>query len=248
MGRFRKAITASFFMVFAGATIAEHPAKLDPLPENFCTQLFELDEPIWHSTEPVQQFLRMETEGKTLPIKLPRNYLEDRWDFNEGYTVVSHGFQVDLQGFAPVYDRDRRALWDTHGRRDVGIVISDVVVSLSEIFTIGLRIDYLKVEEFGGLVEHYDEELDLTRVEPRRPHPKHRIWYKLQSEGGEFTDAIQCRRPGDGVQQSCRHHYRTQDVDVTAVFAAEYLSQWKLIKSNISTFLGCMLAEEDSPE
>ena len=237
-----------FLIALACPASAQEESTPPPvLPEDFCVELFDLEEPIFGSMEPVQQFLDMELEGKTLPIKLPRGYLEDMWDFTEGYTVPSHAFRVDIDTFDPIKSRDLRAFLDEHGQRSLNILINDVV-DLPEVLKIAEDSGLRSAELFGGITKAYDSILDLTRIETKTPHPSHRILFIAETAGGTLTDVFSCRRPGDGVNQSCRHYFRTYGVDVYTRYDDQHLPSWQIIKSNVTTFLGCMLNNEEKSQ
>ncbi|SPH22358.1 hypothetical protein ASD8599_03101 [Ascidiaceihabitans donghaensis] len=213
------------------------------LPEDFCDHLFDLKENVWGSKAPVNQFLRMEMEGKTLPIKLPRNYLEEGWDFNEGYTVPSHGFRVDMDNFAPIHSRDLRAFWDKRGQRHLSIVVADTT-DLPQILQSLTRNRFPKPELHGGLTRNYIANLDLVRTEPARPVVMHSIMYSGYDASNTVTDVFRCSREGYGVNQTCSHYFRAHAVDVNTRFNGSHLSEWKTIKANVTQFLGCMLISE----
>lgn len=242
----RKVLWVASFLALFSCSISADTARSEPrdLPDDFCDALFTLEEPVFGSMKPVKQFLDMELEGLTLPIKLPRNYLEDMWDFNEGYTVPSHAFRVDIDTFDPIKTRDLKAFLDEHGQRSLNILISDVI-SLSKVLETAILLDLQNHELFGGLIEQYEPELGLTRIEPADPHPNHTIIFTAKSVDGEITDVLSCRRPGDGVNQRCRHNFRVHNVDVNAGYDDEHLPSWQIIKSNVATFLGCMLSIEE---
>ncbi|MEP4927271.1 MAG: hypothetical protein ABJT31_05795 [Hyphomicrobiales bacterium] len=213
------------------------------LPEDFCDHLFDLKENVWGSKAPVNQFPRMEMEGKTLPIKLPRNYLEERWDFNEGYTVPSHGFRVDMDSFAPIYSRDLRAFWDKRGLRHLNILLGNRV-ELPQVLESKIKIRFPKPEQFGGIRQDYIPNLDLVRIEPAKPHPTHFVLFSGYEISDVLTDVFSCNREGDGARQVCQHSFRARGVDIQTSYNGVHLSEWKTIKANVTQFLGCMLISE----
>ncbi|MEP5374325.1 MAG: hypothetical protein ABJQ14_00800, partial [Hyphomicrobiales bacterium] len=221
--------------------VADDLTKPPPLlPATFCDTLFDLDTPVFGSMEPVNQFLVMESEYETLPITLPRNYLEDMWDFNEGYSVPSHAFRVDIDTFEPIRSRDLKAFFDKNGQRSLDILIDDNW-GLRKVLDTAIRWDLQSYEMFGGLTEVYDPKLGLTRIEPVEPFPRHKILFTNRVKHRPLIDVFSCRRPGDGVNQSCRHQFRVHDVDVYARYDDQHLPSWQIIKANVTTFLGCML-------
>ncbi len=230
-------------VVSASALQSETPTRLELLPADFCETLFDLEEPHFGSKEPVYQFLEMEFEGRTQALKLPRNYLEDGWDFNQGYTVPSHGFRVDMQGFSPIYSRDRRKFWDEYGYRDTSFIIGDID-TLARVLEIAVDVWQPRPEVFGGLTEKYRDDLGLTLIEAVNPPIQHKEVY-YNSNRAAPSDVLQCGRVGDGVLQSCQHYFELDGINVDASYDREYLPQWKTIKSNISTFVGCLINFED---
>lgn len=65
--------------------------------------------------------------------------------------------------------------------------------------------------------------------------------YISRDQAGLITDIISCSRPGRTPFQHCEHFIEVGEIDISIVYAPEFLPDWKRLSSGASDFLNCML-------
>ena len=216
---------------------------------------FTPDEPM------VGFFIEMDEEGGLTPLRVPKRYLEDRWDHHEGGVHGTQLFGVEVPKFEPITRPET-------GRRNaagepwnwMNFTVGDVLPL--ETLT-NMRLERpITVEELGDprdlpnwrdfLMERAEHGLtrlvapDVIGTSVVSQHPDVFLYLGPRNE---VVTLIGCKRAGPGPSPGytstaiCEHSFRTAGVDVRASYLRTELPNWSVIQSNITRFLACATSD-----
>ena len=207
---------------------------------------FNLDEPM------VGFFVEMGLEDQLVPMRVPKRYLEDRFDHIEGAVHGAQLFRISVPTFEPITRQEtgrRNAAglpWDW-----MNFLVNDQL-PLDQ--TIGLQltlpITYADIGKPRSVPDVHDF--------PNEPGPYGLIRVVAPDRlGGEdlfvqyddeqnLTTWILCQVQGINFTKNelCSLETRLSGMDVSMSFRRTELANWKIIYRNVAQFLTCATSEK----
>lgn len=219
------------------------PSEIDPTLDP-CRH-FTSDEPM------VGFFIGMEHEDRLVPMRVPKRYLEDRFDHQEGAVHGAQLFRIEVPTFEPITRAET-------GRRNAANLPWDWMNFIVK--------DQLPLDQTAGLQLLT---LGLPFGDPRRieerlnpPHPRDfpsekgpygltRVIAPDRLEGedlfvhynadGNLAGWMRCSVKGVGSTRNagCDHTTRLSTMDVSIGYLRTELPNWEVIYDNVAKFLTC---------
>ena len=206
---------------------------------------FTSDEPM------VGFFIAMELEERRVPMRVPKRYLEDRFDHEEGAEHGTQLFSIEVPTFEPITRPET-------GRRNAAklpwnwmhFVVTD---QLPVDKTIGHKLRLpISLEDIGKPrttpdwrdFPHAPAPYGLTRVVAPDRLGGEDLFVHLDEEGG-LAGWMHCSVPGlNRVRNGlCVHTTRLSGMDVLMSFRRTELPNWKIIHDNVAQFLTCATSD-----
>lgn len=193
----------------------------------------------------VEWFIEMELENKLIPMRVPKIYLEDRPDHEEGVHHTAQLFAFMIDNFLPVTRPQTSAIHraqpdNAHARQYATFLVGDYI-ELREIISFnisrmrGLYDEMRPMEDAPTVQGPYG----LTKVVPPEGYLERNVYFDL-NDAGEPTTAIDCHTKNEVSRfPSCTMRFRASDVDLNVTFHAPYLPRWATIKRDVERFLTC---------
>jgi hypothetical protein len=195
--------------------------------------------------ERIDFFIDMPLEQRLVPLSVPKNYLEDRWDHQNGAEHTAQLFRVFIDTFEPVTRQETGRLNREGVRNWMTFLIHDSV-DYKSLASIHLRQADPGAESRDSAslfseLENYEFEkssYDLLRAIPRGPDPQRDFFVTLG--GGDVPNTIiSCSKPREVGFAGCKHFARLNSLDASISYRRTELSNWQTIQDNVSEFLGC---------
>ncbi|MCV3274409.1 hypothetical protein [Roseobacter sinensis] len=222
-------------LAFLSALLLQHPAAGSD--EDVCT--------LFHSeTDMVSQTLYMHQEDVSHELVFPLVYFEDVWDRRDDQIHEAQLFSVMINDFSPIYRPDTAELLKTRPAPFMTFVIHDLV-ELDRLVEIVLSGAAPHAKHGLSGFQRVPTEVGLYRLEPLGEQTMYRDVFVNFDEKDAVQGVISCRQPGDVLNPSCNHDFRTADIDVRVNYAREYLPEWSAIQGKISRFLSCATGKPD---
>ncbi|WP_298907540.1 hypothetical protein [uncultured Aliiroseovarius sp.] len=199
----------------------------------------------------VEWFIEMDLENKLIPMRVPKIYLEDKPDHEEGEHHTAQLFAFMIDNFLPVTRPQTAAIHraqpdNAHARQYVTFLVGDYI-ELREIVSLmismmGGRFDERRpMEEFPVTPGTYG----LTKVVPPQGYLDQNVYFELDNTDEPAT-AIACSTQNEHIRDpSCDMHFRASEVDVNVNFQLPYLPRWAAIKQDVERFLTCATNFDD---
>ncbi|MCK0139922.1 hypothetical protein [Aliiroseovarius sp. F47248L] len=193
----------------------------------------------------VEWFIEMDLENKLIPMRVPKIYLEDKPDHEEGVHHTAQLFRIILDNFLPVTRSQTSAIHraqpdNAHARQYGRLLVGDYI-ELREIISLmismmGGRFDERRpMEEFPVTPGPYG----LTKVLPPAGNLERNVYFRTGSDGNPVT-AIECHIKNEVSRYpTCNMRFRASEVDVNVGFHVPYLPRWAAIKQDVERFLSC---------
>ncbi|WP_208353105.1 hypothetical protein [Pseudaestuariivita rosea] len=207
--------------------------------------------------------LVLNMEDKRIQMRVPKVYLEDRWDWVHETEHTAQLFRVDIRDFTPVTrpetsHRNKQGNWNW-----ITFVINDLV-SLDEIArlqveaAVGNGLEVLMPENFGKLIR-LGRPQDTKRVElvdydlidgPHRlkqiDHPNtfnnKNTFVDLDSNGA-ILNAFSCTMNGRALNPMCSQTFEFKTMTVQLDYRLSELPNWHAHKARVEEFLTCAVLE-----
>ncbi|WP_019953477.1 hypothetical protein [Yoonia vestfoldensis] len=245
---------AWFFTLLLSAARADQPA---PRPDRNAQPPSMIDpalDPCRYFTpdeDMVGFFIEMQQEERLVPMRVPKRYLEDRFDHEEG---VKHGtqlFRIEVPTFEPVTRAET-------GRRNAAALPWDwmdfaVTDQLPMHHTVGLTLDLpITIEDIGKPrpipdVNDFPSEPGpngLTRVVAPERLGGEDLFVHYDDEQ-QLAGWMLCGVSGVNftLNAGCSHTTRLSGMDVRMSFLRTELPNWHIIYQNVARFLTCATSE-----
>lgn len=222
-----------FFALIAGANSARAeilPSAIEPptAPCNYFTA----------DAEYVNFFLEMRLEEKTIPMSVPKIFLEDKFDQQNGAKHAAQLFRVTVDSFEPVTRRETSKLNRQGIHNWMTFIVSD------RIEMIDLASVALSSAEWGLPKEPFisyqlvPSDFGLLRALPKGNEPVETVYFFLEA-GGNPETIISCDIQESFLYHNCTQQFRTLNMDVSVDYRIEQFPNWRSIQSKIDSFLGC---------
>lgn len=199
----------------------------------------------------VEWFIEMDLENKLIPMRVPKIYLEDKPDHEEGVHHTAQLFAFMINNFLPVTRPQtsaiHRAQPDNAHARQYGTFLVGDYIELREIISFKIsrmrgRYDEMRPMEDAPTVQG---PYGLTKVLPPEGYLERNVYFEL-SGAGEPTTVIACSTQNAHIRYpSCEMRFRASEVDVDVSFKAPYLPRWATIKQDVERFLTCATDFDD---
>jgi hypothetical protein len=202
-------------------------------------------------------FIGMEHEERLVPMRVPKRYLEDRFDHEDGAVHGAQLFRIEVPTFEPVTRGET-------GRRNAAGLPWDWMNFLVN--------DQLPLDYTVGVVHLRTPNLpfgDPQRMEERLqpPHPRDfpsepgpygltrvvapdrlegtDLFVHYDADGGDLAGYLHCtvRGVGNTLNPGCTHQTRLSEMDVRLNFRRTELPNWNIIYDNVAQFLTCATSD-----
>lgn len=195
--------------------------------------------------EMVEWFIKMDLEGKLIPMRVPTIFLEDKSDHEEGVHHEEQHFTFMIDNFLPVTLQQMvvilRAQRDNIYELKYAAFLVGDHIELPDIISLmisrmGGRFDeMMPMEEFPTTQGPYG----LTKVVPPEGNLDSNVYFALDA-GGAPTTAITCYTQASLAYPNCNMHFRASGLDVKVEdFKEFFLPRWASIKHDVERFLSC---------
>ncbi|WP_299960879.1 hypothetical protein [uncultured Roseobacter sp.] len=222
-------------LALLSALLLQHPAAA--ADEDVCA-LFHTEEDM------VAQTLYMHQEDVSHELVFPRIYFEDAWDRRDGQIHEAQLFRVMLDDFSPVARSETAELLKSRPAGFITFVLQDLV-GLQKVVETRLRYASPGTARALSDFERVPTAFDLNRLEPLGEQTMYRDTFAYFDAEGAVQTVISCSQPGDVLNPSCSHDFRTADIDVGVSYARAYLPEWSIIEGKINRFLSCATTNHD---
>ncbi len=201
--------------------------------------------------EMIDFFIGMEHEERLVPIRVPKRYLEDRFDHEEGAVHGAQLFRIEVPTFEPITRRET-------GRRNaaglpwnwMNFIIKD---QLPLDHTLGLRLALpISVDDIGKprSVPDFRDFPNLTGphgltsvVAPDRLGGEDLFVHYDDEQNLAGWMLCSVRGLNHTQNERCYHTTRLSEMDVGISFRRTELSNWNIIYQNVAQFLTCATSE-----
>ncbi len=186
-------------------------------------------------------FIDMDLEGGEVQMQVPKIFLDDRWDHQDGVRHGSQLFRMMIDNFLPITRRqtgefNKARTWEPGHQAYMHFLVGDYV-------------DLNKQAEFSlerlvapsherPITDYQTEPFDngLTRFIPFEGELQKDL-FASDSEEGEINAVIQCSAVGTVRYPACQQFFRSNGMDVRLTFPRPYLPKWEQMQSDVDRFL-----------
>ncbi len=182
-------------------------------------------------------FIDMPTEGKEVPVTLPREYLENRSDWLSGLRHGSVFFRLMIHNALPVHRQDAERLDAAKQRLPAGIgYVSLLLGDFEELSSI---LATLRGPSSTSSADVHVQQPDRYGLNHALGHSSsdQEVFTHLGSD--ELLDTVIECRPDGSTGRSCTHYMSSHSLDVVLEYPEDFLPRWFDIRSRVSRFLGC---------
>jgi hypothetical protein len=191
----------------------------------------------------VSQTLIMQLEGREVPLRVPRQFFEDPWDFQSSFTDTAQLFRVEIGTFTPV----SRAETGRRNKQDIWNWMT---------FLIGDRLPLEELAEY-----HVEKDVNTLRVPPtfsdmprsagpfgllslrrgdgQQQRPNEREVFVSLDSVGSLSAVLTCDTPLSANFPICIHWFRAAGMDVELDYRRVELPNWQALQEDVTAFLTC---------
>ena len=193
----------------------------------------------------VEWFIEMDLENELIPMRVPKIYLEDRPDHEEGVHHTAQLFRIILDNFLPVTRSQTSAIHraqpdNAHARQYGRLLVGDYI-ELREIISLMISMMGGRFDERRPLEEFPTTQIPygLTKVVPPQGYLDQNVYFDLD-ESNQPRTAIACSTQNERIRYpNCNMRFRASELDVKVNFQLPYLPRWAAIKQDVERFLSC---------
>lgn len=189
---------------------------------------------LWHDDQSLVDFqLRLIGQNRSVPMRLPRAFLEQPEDLTEGAIHTAQRVRARIADFAPLDTGDIQARIDRGERDWMSIVFLDLLPPD--------RVLALKAEEMGAAAGQplavTSGPHQLAQVAVQASHNDRQLYFDGAAEAPEAV--IDCRSGPVYQWPLCQLFFLRDGVSVSVTFARFELANWALLRQRVAEFLAC---------
>lgn len=188
-------------------------------------------------------FIDMDLEGGEVQMRVPKIFLEDRWDHQDGVRHGSQLFSMMIDNFLPVTRRqtgefNKARTWEPGHQAYMHFLVGDYV-DLNKLTVFSLE-RMVAPSQKHPITEYQTEPFDygLTKFIPFEGELQKDV-FASYSEEGEINALVQCSAVGTVPYPGCQQFFRSNRMDVHLSFRRPYLAKWEQMQSDVDRFLSC---------
>lgn len=188
-------------------------------------------------------FIDMDLEGGEVEMRVPKVFLEDPHDHQDGVCHGSQLFRVMIDNFLPMTRRqtsefNRAGTWERGKPRYTWFVVGDIL-DLDRIAALSLKRMLPKTPERPiSDYEFVPFDHGLLKAVPSDGEVQKDVFLAYSNEG-DLSSVLTCSADGTVTYPFCTHFFRSSEMDVQLNFAKPYLSEWQKMRNDVDRFFSC---------
>lgn len=217
-------------MAYFSAAIAEESGT-SPLCENP------------HSSgEYVEFSLVMELENRRLPMHVPRNYFEDRWDLVDGAEHTAQRFSLDFETLRPLKLIERHRLNKQGKLNLLSVLLGDTVGPFKRLrYAISAAQGWSLDKDSIGPIDEIEFKYGLKEVDLGTESYDRVFFWPSQNNPSPIS--IICTGARPVRRKLCRHYFRSNEgIDVNLTYPMYDLFRWGQTQERIEELISCFVS------